>query len=440
MTHSVSSFTRSFWEIFPGDLLPVFTLLSILAAFVFFLLFLLTLFFFLQGNRLNKKQQEQLRQKRAELHESQIYNTRLVVKLENDQKLFTEKLTLLQEARDELKVQFTNLAGQIFDDKSKKLSELNREKLDTLLSPFNRELCQLRTEINAIYNKDSRERFALKQEISQLQELNRHLGTEAKNLTMALKGENKTAGNWGEMVLEKLLEISGLRKGIEFTCQSGHRGVDNQLLRPDVIVHLPDKRDIIIDAKTSLLPWCRYLETDSPDLQQKAMKELLVSLRSHITGLSKKDYPGLKELHSLDFVLMFIPVEAAFAAACGHDTTLIEEALSHNVILVSPTTLLPTLRTVQNIWKFERQEKNAQEIAHRATLLYDKFRIFLEEMEKLGKQLDNARNSYESAIRKLSEGQGNLISQAIQLKELGVQPKKELPSGLVEKADHKSKS
>lgn len=436
MTHLLFSLSRSLQEALPeGFPFPAITLFSLAVSLICCLLLFVCFFFLIRRNRKNRHQQEELAHLKEELHEYQLRNTRLATRLESDQQLFTEKLSLLQEARDELKLQFSQLAGQIFEDRSTKLSELNHEKLDALLTPFNRELNELRREINEIYSKDSRERFALKQEISQLQEINRHLGDEANSLSQALKGDNKTLGNWGELVLERLLETSGLRRGVEFSTQTGHRSSDNQLLKPDVIIHLPGSRDIIIDAKTSLLAWSRYLATEKQEEQQRAMTALLHSLRTHFTGLGAKNYPGARGLHSLDFVLMFIPIEAAFAAACRHDPSLLEDALSHNVVLVSPTTLLATLRTVENIWKFEQQGKNAREIARRAGLLYDKFRSFLDELEKLGRQLDNARTSYDNAISRLSQGQGNLISQAVQLKELGVQPKRDLPEQIIRQAE-----
>ncbi len=380
-------------------------------------------------------QEDEFTQLLQKYQQLQLENTGLTARLESEQRLFTEKITLLQEAKDELKLQFQHLAGEIFDDKSKKFSQQNSERLGAILSPFHQELGELRKEINEIYAKDSRERFALKEQIVQLQDASRHLGDEANSLALALKGDNKIQGNWGELVLERLLEVSGLRKGVEFTTQNGYRNETNQLLKPDVVIHLPDKRNVIIDAKTSLLSWSNYLNSDKKEEQQQAIKELLASLRSHFTGLGGKNYPAVKGLHSLDFVLMFIPVEAAFAAACRHEPALMEEALGHNVILTSPSSLLPTLRTIENLWKFQQQEKNAREIASRAALLYDKFCNFVGEMEKLGKQLDNAHNSYNSALNKLSRGQGNLIAQTMKLQELGVQPKKELSSSIMEQAE-----
>ncbi len=436
MKHFFLPFAQALQAAMPQNLpLSLFALFSLLFTLLFFSFTLLFLALFYKSKKRCVVQKQQLEQLAAELQETRLDNVRLGDRLESEQRLFTEKLTLLQEARAELKLQFASLAGDIFDDKSRTFSEQSRDRLHTILSPFHRELGELRKEIGAIYNKDSRERFALKQEIAQLVETSRHLGEEAEGLALALKGDNKIQGNWGEFVLERLLEVSGLRKGVEFTTQSGYRNDDNQLLKPDVVVHLPDKRNVIIDAKTSLLSWRHYLNAEGEENQRQAVKELLSSLRSHFIGLSKKGYPGITELNSVDFVLMFIPIEAAFATACYHQPALMEEALGHNVILTSPTSLLPALRTVQNVWRFEQQEKNAKEIARRATLLYDKFRSFLEEMEKLGRQLDNARGSYDAAINKLSRGRGNLVAQTVKLQELGVQPKQELPQSIVDKAD-----
>ncbi len=434
MIHSLLPLSEALQHIMPqGFPFPLVTLFLLLLILFSFVSTLLLSFLFQKSRREKIRLQQELESLGSEVQEHQLRNVRLTAKLESEQQLFTEKLTLLQEAKEELKFQFASLASEIFDDKSKKFSEQNSDKLHSILTPFHKELGELRKEISDIYNQDSRERFALKQEISHLLETSHHLGEEANNLALALKGDNKMQGNWGELVLERLLEVSGLRKGVEFSTQGGYRDDNNQLLKPDVIIHLPDKRNVIIDAKTSLLAWSNYLSSNDAATQQQAVKELLASLRGHFTGLGQKNYPGIKELHSLDFVLMFVPIEAAFATACRHAPALMEEALRHNVILTCPTSLLTTLRTIENIWKFKQQEKNAKEIAHRATMLYDKFRSFLEEMEKLGKQLDNARSSYDSALNKLSQGRGNLVAQTIKLKELGVQPRQELPQSIVER-------
>lgn len=388
-----------------------------------------------RSRRNNHRLQTELSAQRRQLHEYELQNTRLSTRLESDERLFIEKLNLLQEARDELKQQFELLAGKIFSEKTERLSELNHHRLDEILSPFGQRLEELRRQISDIYTADSRERFALKEEISRLEKQGKLLGEEASLLSRALKSDNRIAGNWGELTLSRLLETAGLSEGREFSTQQSFRSADGSLLRPDLLIHLPDERRIIIDAKTSLLPWSRCVAATDEKSRTAALKELTTSLRRHAEGLAKKNYPGITGLHSLDFVLMFIPVEAAFAAACSHDPELIEEALRRNVIMISPSTLLTTLRTIENLWKFDRQGKNAREIAGRASLLYDKFCGFVSELEKVARQLDIARSSCDAAFNRLSRGRGNLISQAEQLRSLGIQPAKELPQKVLDRAE-----
>ncbi|MFT5701588.1 MAG: DNA recombination protein RmuC [Desulforhopalus sp.] len=374
------------------------------------------------------------------INQHNIREAKLITLLKNERKHTSDKLRLLEQARSELKLQFENLAGRIFDEKSSKFTELNRDNLDTILQPFNKELVTLRKEINTIYQSDSRERLNLKNEINSLKELNQQINQEAINLTNALKSDTKTQGNWGELILDRVLQRSGLRLGFEYDTQGGFRTHDNRLQKPDVIVHLPENRDIIIDSKVSLVHWERYVNSQSEEEQAEHLKQQIKAIHDHITTLSAKDYPDLAQIHCLDFVLMFMPIEAAFSVACHEDKELMETALKKNIIIVTPTTLLATLRTVENIWKFEQQSKSSLEIARRAGLMYDKFRGFVEEVEKIGKQLTSCRSSYENALSKLTRGRGNLVSQAEHLKELGVQVKKELPQSITDISDYDLKN
>ncbi|GAB6190540.1 DNA recombination protein RmuC [Desulfocastanea catecholica] len=364
-----------------------------------------------------------------------IREARLTTLLDNERKHGAEKLQLLEDAREELRLQFAGLAQQIFDEKSVRFSELNRDKLDAILQPFNSQLTALKQEITEIYRHDSRERFSLKNEIVQLRDLNQQINQEAINLTRALKSDTKAQGNWGELVLERVLERSGLRRGLEYDTQGGFRDNNNRLLKPDVLVHLPEGKDIIIDSKVSLISWERYVNSDDADRRATHLTTLLQAVREHINSLSKKNYAELSGIHSLDFVLMFMPIEAAFSTVFEQDDNLFGEALSKNIIIVTPTTLLATLRTVENIWQFEHQSKNSLEIARRAGIMYDKFRGFMEEMEKIGKQLATCHSTYDGALLKLTQGRGNLIAQAEQLKELGVQVKKDMPSSITDIAE-----
>lgn len=370
-----------------------------------------------------------------EINNLEKQETKLITLLNNEKKHSSEKLRLLESARTELSLQFENLAAKIFEEKSSRFSELNSEKLNAILTPFHQQLDSLKQEINEIYRNDCRERFSLKSEILQLRDLNIQVTQEASNLTNALTSNTKLQGNWGELVLERVLEQSGLRKGVEYETQGGFRDENNRLFKPDVIIYLPDQRNIIIDSKVSLLSWERYVNSESEEDQALHIKELSTAIRDHIKGLSKKDYPGLNGLSSMDFVLMFMPIEAAFRAVCELDDSILVESLKQNVIVVTPTTLLATMRTIENIWQFEHQSKNSLEIARRAGLMYDKFRGFVEEIEKIGRQLATCQSSYDNALLKLSQGRGNLISQAEQLKDLGVQVKKELPRSITEKAE-----
>lgn len=371
----------------------------------------------------------------AQNNSQAIREARLVTELENERKHASEKLQLLEHAREELRLQFTTLAQQIFDEKSARFSELNREKLESILQPFNNQLTNFKQEINEIYRHDSRERISLKAEIIQLRELNQQVNQEAINLTNALKSDTKSQGNWGELVLERVLERSGLRIGIEYETQGGFRDSNNRLLKPDVLIHLPEGKDIIIDSKVSLVHWERYINCDDENERASHFNKHMNAIREHISSLSKKNYPELLGIHSLDFVLMFMPIEAAFSTAFQQDEKLLTEALAKNIIIVTPTTLLATLRTIENIWQFEHQSKNSLEIARRAGIMYDKFRGFMEEMEKIGKQLATCHSTYDSALIKLTQGRGNLVAQAEHLKELGIQVKKEMPSSITDRTE-----
>ena len=356
-----------------------------------------------------------------------IRNIRLITYLKNERKHAQEKLALLERAREELRLQFSDLAQQIFEERSEKFSSQSKEKLESILTPFNLQLTSLKKEISDIYLNDTRERTALKHEILQLRELNQRINEEAINLTKALKGSTKIQGNWGELVLERVLEQSGLRRGHEYDLQKGLKDRDDKLFKPDVIIHLPEGKDIVIDSKVSLLSWEQYCNADSDQHRSRHLAELTRAIREHITSLGHKKYWELQGLQSLDFVLMFMPIEAAFIAAFQQDDRLFNDAMVNKIMVVTPTTLLATLKTIENIWRYEHQSRNSLEIARRAGFMYDKFRGFVEDMEKFGRQLEGCRQSYDGAMNKLTFGKGNLIAQAGMLTELGVQVKKELP-------------
>ena len=327
-----------------------------------------------------------------------------------------------------MRLQFRNLAQEIFDEKTQILTRQNSEKIDHLLKPYQDQLSAFRDRIETIFLEESRDHSSLKQELLNLRELNDRINEEAVRLSRAISGDNRQQGTWGEIILTRVLEQSGLRNGHEFETQSALRDDTNRLYRPDVIIHLPDGKDIVIDSKVSLAGWTKFVNGDSESERQDALTEHIRSIRSHVKSLSQKDYSSLRGLRSLDFVLMFIPIEGAFSTAIQSEEKLLTEMYARKVIIVTPTTLLATLRMVEYFWQHERQNRNAVEIAERAGSLYNKLRGFLADMEKLGHQLDNCKDSYDMAISKLTQGRGNLISQAARFPDLGVKVKEELPT------------
>lgn len=357
------------------------------------------------------------------------------VALNNERRAASEKLELLEKNRDALKQEFENLANRIFDQKSERFSQQSKTSLDSLLNPFRDQLQDFRKRVEDVYTTETKDRQALRSEIESLQKLNKQITEEAANLTRALKGDKKIQGNWGELILERVLEKSGLRKGVEYDTQGTYRDSDNQLLRPDVIVHLPDQRNLVVDSKVSLLAYQQWVTAEEDDARAEALKQHVEAVRNHIRTLSEKDYSQLNGLHSPDFVLLFMPIEPAFVAAFQQDENLFAEAFERKIIVVTPTTLLATLRTIENIWRYERQSQNARRIADRAGAVYDKLRVFVEAMEKLGSQLQTAQGTYDNAMNTLTRGRGNLISQANRFVELGVRVKKELPKAIVDQAE-----
>ncbi|MFW5823367.1 MAG: DNA recombination protein RmuC [Marinobacter sp.] len=371
----------------------------------------------------------------GELEAARVALREQAVTLEKEQKASAEKLELLERNRDALKQEFENLANRIFEQKSERFTQQTRTSLDSLLNPFRDQIQDFRKRVEDVYTTETKDRQALRSEIKSLQELNRQITEEAANLTRALKGDKKIQGNWGELILERVLEKSGLRKGAEYDTQGSYRDGDGQLLRPDVVVHLPDQRNLIIDSKVSLLAYQQWVTEEDEVRRENHLKGHVEAVRHHIRTLSEKDYSQLNGLHSPDFVLLFMPIEPAFVAAFQHDENLFAEAFEKKIIVVTPTTLLATLRTIENIWRYERQSQNARKIADRASAVYDKLRVFVEAMEKMGGQLQTVQTTYDGAMNTLTRGRGNLISQATKFVELGVRVKKELPRTITDQAD-----
>jgi DNA recombination protein RmuC len=361
-------------------------------------------------------------------------NAQLQTRVDEQAKNSEEKLKLLLDAETRLNTQFENLAGKIFDDRSKQFTEHHRTSLDHIVTPLREQLGEFKQRIETVYDNENKDRISLREEIVSLRRDTAQMNQEALNLTRALKGDKKAQGNWGEMILEKVLEKSGLRKGIEYETQGAFRDEDNRLFKPDVIVRLPEDKDVVIDSKVSLLAYERYCSTEDDQERVLSLKQHTDAVREHIKGLSNKSYSDLKGLRSLDFVLLFMPIESAFIAAFQADERLFTDAFEHKIIVVTPTTLLATLRTIENIWRYERQNENARAIADKAGLVYDKIRGFVDDLDKLGKQLSTVNSTYDGVMNKLTQGNGNLIRQASSFVELGVKVKKTFPKSITDQA------
>ncbi|MBL4650057.1 MAG: DNA recombination protein RmuC [Aureispira sp.] len=342
------------------------------------------------------------------------------------EKLEEQNENLLQ-VQEQLRLEFTNTANSILEEKSQKFTSQNQENLDQILKPLQEKLKSFEQKIEHYYNDENKERATLKEQIRQLTQLNQQMNQETRNLTNALKGEAKMQGNWGELILEQILEKSGLRKDHEYSTQSYFVSEDGKRQFPDLILNLPNKKHLIIDSKMSLTAYERFSSSENSDAAQKAIKEHLISVKKHVKELSVKKYQQINELNSLDFVLMFIPLEAAFALAMQNDHNLFYQAFEQNVIIVSPMTLLATARTISNVWQQEKQSRHAQEIAKQAGRMYDKFVNFIQDLEQVGHKVQQVEQTYNEAMKKLQFGKGNLISRAIKLKELGAKTTKQLP-------------
>ncbi|WP_434708142.1 DNA recombination protein RmuC [Vibrio parahaemolyticus] len=345
-----------------------------------------------------------------------------------------EKLQILEQAEVRLKQQFEHLANQLFEEKTAKVDLQNRQSLEGLLSPLKEQLEGFKKQVNDSFSQEAKERHTLVHELKNLQRLNEKMTREAVNLTQALKGDNKQQGNWGEVVLARVLAESGLREGHEYETQVNLQSEAGKRYQPDVIVHLPQNKQVVVDSKMALVAYERYFNAETDAERDRALSAHLTALRAHIKGLSMKDYHKLKGIQSLDYVLMFIPVEPAFQVAIQADPSLIKDAMEQNIILVSPTTLLVALRTIDNLWRNERQNENAKLIAQRATKLYDKLRLFIDDMEGLGGALDRANQTYQGAMNKLATGRGNVIRQAESFRQLGVEIKRPISSDLAQLA------
>jgi len=346
-----------------------------------------------------------------------------------------EKLALMHSSEQRLQTQFENLANKIFDEKSATYQTQSKHNIEAVLAPFKSQLDGFKQQISEQHIREGQERASLKTEILSLKALNQRITEEASALTNALKGDNKKQGNWGEVILERILKESGLREGHEFETQVSAQSEQGRRLQPDVVVHLPNDKDVIIDSKVSLAAYEQYFNCDDDTSRKQYLSAHVASIKGHIKGLGAKEYQSLKGLRTLDYVLLFIPIEPAFLLAIEEEPDLVSLALNHNIMLVSPTNLLVALRTINNIWQYEYQNQNAQLIAEQAGKLYDKFVGFVSDIEKIGKALDSAHGSYDAAMNKLSSGRGNLVRQVEKFREMGVQPNKRLDDTLTRLSD-----
>jgi DNA recombination protein RmuC len=387
----------------------------------------------MEGEKYRKEEQIQTLQDQAAQSKAEIAELRTV--LDEERKQADEKIALLNEARDQLKSQFENLAQKIFEERGRIFAEQNKTNIEHLISPLRDQIGDFKKRVEDVYDKESRDRAALQSEIHHLKELNQRISKEALNLTRALKGDSKARGNWGEVILERVLEASGLQKGREYDVQVSLKDTTGKRYQPDVIVRLPQGKDVVVDAKISLNDYETYYSAEDPAEKETALKSHIEALRTHIRTLASKSYEDLEGVRSLDFVLMFVPIEAAFLVAAEQDRDLFSEAFEKNIMVVSPSTLLVTLRTIQNIWRNEYQNRYAIEIAKKAGALYDKFVGFVEALTEVGEQLDKAKAAHQLAADRLVSGRGNLIRRTDELKALGVKASKELSPNLIEMAD-----
>ncbi|MGE8043309.1 DNA recombination protein RmuC [Pseudomonas monteilii] len=369
----------------------------------------------------------------AELRRLESRVAGLEAELREQQEGHTQRLEDLQDARDTLRAQFADLATRIFDEREQRFAQTSQQHLGQLLDPLKERIQAFEKRVEDSYQQEARERFSLAKELERLQQLNQRLSDEATNLTQALKGQ-KTQGNWGELILERVLEHAGLEKGREYHTQVSLKSADGERYQPDVLIMLPGNKQVVVDAKVSLTAYQQFVSDPDGERAQAALKQHVQSLRNHVKGLSGKDYNRLEGLHSLDFVLLFVPIEAAFSAALQAEPNLFQEAFDRQIVIVSPTTLLATLRVIDSLWKQERQTQNAREIAERAGWLYDKFVLFIQDLDELGNRLQQVDKAYAAARNKLCEGRGNLVSRSEQLKLLGARASKSLPADLLERA------
>ncbi|MGD8176713.1 DNA recombination protein RmuC [Marinimicrobium sp. ARAG 43.8] len=379
--------------------------------------------------------QNDLRQREQQLSDTRRQVAELETQLGQERKHFEAQLALLQDAKKQLSGEFENLANRIFDSKQQQFSSNSKTLLETTIDPLKVQLSEFRRKVEDVYDKENAERNRLAGQVVELQKQAQKIGQDAVSLAQALKGNTKSQGNWGEVVLERLLEQSGLQKGREYDTQVSYASADGGRRTPDVVVRLPENKDIIIDAKVSLVDYEKYCNSEDQAERDRFLAQHIQSLRNHIKGLSVKDYEQLEGVRALDFVFIFVPIEAAFMLALQQDPKLYSDAYDRHIILASPTTLLAILRTVENIWRYEKQNKNAERIARDAGKLHDQFVLLLEALDTVGNHIDKTRDAYETARKRLSTGNGNLLRRVDNIRKLGAKTKKAIDRDKLEDAD-----
>ena len=371
------------------------------------------------------KKENELKQSQSIINNNNSEISNLQTKLNEQEKSMNEKLDILKNSEDKLKQEFQNLANKIFDENNKKFTQQSKENMDLILNPMKQQISEFKKKVEDVYNDDVKDRSELKYELKTLKELNHKISTDAINLTNALKGQSKQQGIWGEMVLEKVLESSGLRAGIEYEREKYLNNDDGKGYRPDVVVNLPENRNIIIDAKTSLRAYEQYVSSIDEEDKKQFISNHLISINKHISELSNKKYEELKGVNTLDFIFMFVPIESALMLALEHDTELFDKAFKQKIVLVTPTTLLVALRAIESSWKYEKQAKNISEVYDRALKLYEKLEGFVSTLEGVGKSIKQANDKYDKAYSQLSSGAGNVLRQVEMLKNIShIKPKK----------------
>ncbi|ETI62423.1 DNA recombination protein RmuC [Marinomonas profundimaris] len=375
----------------------------------------------------NEELQRLLAQSKDQIHYLEKESLTLEQQFAAAQSVWQEKEAFYREQKKQNETEFKQMAHEIMSQQGQHLAKENERQLGSLLTPLGSQIQKFQESVEKSYQEEARERFSLVKEIKGLQQLNQKISDDAVSLTHALKGQNKLQGGWGEVILERILERSGLEKGREYETQSSYQTPEGRRLQPDVVIHLPEGKQIIVDSKMVLVSYLAYMEAETDDARNRALKQHLDAVRRHMKELSAKSYHDLPGITSLDFVLLFIPIEAAFGLALQGDNGLFSEAFEHNIIIVGPSNLLATLRTIQNIWRNEKQSQNAVEIARQAGAMYDKFSGFVQDMDDIGVKLEAVTRTHDSALKKLTMGRGNLIARAEKLKSMGAKTSKALP-------------